>query len=235
MVLAACAMVSGSGQVLLGMTESAFPYANLASLDVLEEFSGFVAGVCNPRFEELPHTWDVLCNLETGKVVVSKELKAVIPSKSDGASESSVPSANSEESALANGKVSHVKGSDCIDNQFIEEILTSVGYGEQHVRIRFTDYISRFVRLAAYQEFLHLGYTRIGYPYATYREGHLGSGIVFIDDALRQKEMHGNAHRIDAWRKTRSYRLVQKVSLSKCSLLTPGMGARAAYCADQDV
>jgi len=214
MVLAACAMVSGCGQVLRGMTECAFPYANLASLDVLEEFPGFVAGVCNPRFEELPHTWDVLCNLETGKVIVSKELKLVIPSKSDGASESSVPSANSEEASLANGKISQVKRDDCIDNQFIEEILSASNqhYGEHHIRVRFTDYISRFVRLAAYQEFLHLGYTRIGYPYATYRDGHLGSGVVFIDDSLRQREMYGNAHRIDAWRKTRSYRLVQKVS-----------------------
>lgn len=216
MVLAACAMVSGCGQVLRGMTESAFPYANLASLDVLEEFSGYVAGVCNPRFEELPRTWDVLCNLETGKVIVSKELQSTIPSKSDAASESSVPSANSDDTSLANGKISQVKGADCIDNQFLEEILAACGmhFGEQHIRVRFTDYISRFVRLAAYQEFMHLGSTNIGYPYGTFRDGHLGSGVVFIDDQLRQREMWGNQHRIDAWRKTRSYKLVQKVSSS---------------------
>lgn len=213
MVLAACAMTSGCGQVLRGHTESAFPYANLASLDVLEEFSGFVAGVCNPRFEELPTTWDVLCNLETGKVTVSKELKSGTASRGDSGSESSVPIARGDEDPLASGKAQAVRGTDCIDNMFIEEILSASTqhYGESHIRVRWTDYISRFVRLAAYQEFMHLGSTKIGYPYTMFRDGHLGSGVVFIDDSLRQREMWGNVHRIDAWRKTKSYRLVQKV------------------------
>lgn len=219
MVLAACAMVSGCGQVLRGFTESAFPYANLASLDVLEEFSGYVAGVCNPRFEELPGTWDVLCNLETGRVTVSKELPMPPPASKldirDMASERSVSTTGKDEdAAMAMGKVNSVSKADCLDNQFVEEILsaTTAHYGEAHIRVRWTDYISRFVRLVAYQEQLHLGSTRLGWPYATFRDGHLGSGIVYIDDDLRQREMRGNAHRIDAWRKTKSYRLAQKVS-----------------------
>jgi hypothetical protein len=71
LVLAACAL---TGQVLRGFTERAFPYSNLAGLDMLEEVPGFIAGVTNPRFEELPSRWDVLCNMETGKVTVSKEI-----------------------------------------------------------------------------------------------------------------------------------------------------------------
>lgn len=212
MVLAACAMVSGCGQVLRGMTETAFPYANLASLDILEEFPGYVAGVCNPRFEDLPSTWDVLCNLETGRVTVSKELP-MANVKSDISSDVSFStSTKEEEAALATNKVNAVAKSDCIDNQFMEEILSAATmlYGEQHVRVRWTDYISRFVRLAAYQEQLHLGSTRLGFPYQTFRDPILGSGIVFIDDQLRQRELRGNGHRIDAWRKTKSYRLVQK-------------------------
>lgn len=218
MVLAACAMVSGCGQVLRGFTETAFPYANLASLDVLEEFDGYVAGVCNPRFEELPATWDVLCNLETGRVTVSKELQmpgTIQGTKSDMTSERSVSTGGKDEdAAMAGGKAHSVSKADCLDNQFVEEILTAstAHYGEGHIRVRWTDYISRFVRLVAYQEQLHLGSTRLGWKYETFREGHLGSGIVFIDDDLRQREMRGNAHRIDAWRKTKSYRLAQKVS-----------------------
>ncbi|TXT13546.1 hypothetical protein VHUM_00913 [Vanrija humicola] len=218
MVLAACSMVSGCGQVLRGMTETAFPYSNLASLDVLEEFDGFVAGVCNPRFEELPSTWDVLCNLETGKVTVSKELRSSTSTtpKSGRSSDTSFSTTtfrgDGEDTAFASGKMASFSQKESIDNQFMEEILaaTTQHYGESHVRIRFTDYISRFVRLAAYQEFTHLGSTRVGYPYSTFREGHLGSGVVFIDDSLRQREMWSNGHRIDAWRKTKSYRLAQK-------------------------
>lgn len=71
LVLATCAL---TGQVLRGFTERAFPYSNLAGLDMLEEMPGFIAGVTNPRFEELPTRWDVLCNMETGKIIVSKEI-----------------------------------------------------------------------------------------------------------------------------------------------------------------
>ena len=70
-VLAACALTA---PVLRGFAERAFPYSNLAGLDMLEEIPGYVAGVTNPRFEDLPHTWDLLCNLETGKITVSKGL-----------------------------------------------------------------------------------------------------------------------------------------------------------------
>lgn len=224
MVLAACAMVSGCGQVLRGMTETAFPYANLASLDILEEFSGYVAGVCNPRFQDLPTTWDVLCDVETGRVIVSNQLQSS-NIKSDMSSDISFStSTKDEDAALATSKVNAVAKSDCIDNQFMEEILSAstMLYGEQHVRVRWTDYISRFVRLAAYQEQLHLGSTRLGFPFQMFRDPVLGSGIVFIDDQLRQRELRGNGHRIDAWRKTKSYRLVQKVCTCQFPL-TPGL------------
>lgn len=35
---------------------------------------GFIAGVCNPAFANRPSWWDVLCNIETGKIIISKEL-----------------------------------------------------------------------------------------------------------------------------------------------------------------
>lgn len=35
---------------------------------------GYIAGVTNPRFEDLTPTWDVLCNIETGRITVSKDI-----------------------------------------------------------------------------------------------------------------------------------------------------------------
>lgn len=70
-VLATCSL---TGHVLRGFTERAFPYSNLAGLEMLEETPGYIAGVINPRFEDLQHTWDILCNTETGKITVSKYL-----------------------------------------------------------------------------------------------------------------------------------------------------------------
>jgi hypothetical protein len=87
-----------------------------------------------------------------------------------------------------------------------------------HVRQRMTEYISRFTRLAAYQEYLHHGSTKIGYPSTTFRDGRMGSGTVFVDETRKQREMWANGHRIDAWRKTKSYRLFAKVSLATLDL-----------------
>ena len=36
---------------------------------------GYIAGVSNPRFEDLTSTWDVLCNIETGRIHISKDIQ----------------------------------------------------------------------------------------------------------------------------------------------------------------
>jgi hypothetical protein len=134
MVLAACAMASGCGQVLRGTTESAFPYANLASLDILEEFGGYVAGVANPRFEELHHTWDVLCDLNTGRVIVSKDLKSAgfgvggggKKRESDASLGGSIVQVDGDSAPNTPAvKMSSASRPDCTDNQFMEEVSHS--------------------------------------------------------------------------------------------------------------
>ena len=129
MVLAACAFSTGAGQVLNGVTESAFPYANLASLDILEQFSGYVAGVTNPRFGDLTSTWDVLCDVETGKVTVSKEVKATTFGvlKSGRSSDSSLHNSFTKvdenfDPIPQSSKISSSAKADCVDNQFVEEV-----------------------------------------------------------------------------------------------------------------
>ncbi|CAO3596017.1 unnamed protein product [Absidia cylindrospora] len=74
-VLAACALGSGCGTVLRGFTERAFPYTNLTSVDDLLKCPGFIAGVTNPTYEEHTAWWDVLCNIDTGKITVSKDIQ----------------------------------------------------------------------------------------------------------------------------------------------------------------
>ncbi|PWN49412.1 spindle pole body interacting protein [Violaceomyces palustris] len=74
-VLAACALGSGCGAVFRGFASRTFPYTNLMNLDDLEKVPGYIAGVTNPRFEDL-HAWDVLCNVETGKITVSRDIPA---------------------------------------------------------------------------------------------------------------------------------------------------------------
>lgn len=90
-------------------------------------------------------------------------------------------------------------------------------YGEAHVRGRFTEYVARFVRLSSRFEEEVTGVTYFGYPSTPFMESgstrapHLGSGIVFNDDALGMRELHSNAHRMEAWRKTNSYQYAVEV------------------------
>jgi hypothetical protein len=99
-VLAACSL---TGHILRGFTERAFPYSNLAGLEMLEDTPGYIAGVINPRFEDLQHTWDILCNTETGKITVSKYLVSDSRS-SDGPSRALSPSTSifSREDSVVN-------------------------------------------------------------------------------------------------------------------------------------
>ncbi|CEH17866.1 hypothetical protein CBOM_04247 [Ceraceosorus bombacis] len=77
-VLSACALASGGGAVFRGLTRRAFPYCNLGMMDELERTPGYIAGVTNPRFEDL-HAWDVLYNTDTGKVTVAKDVEPAPP------------------------------------------------------------------------------------------------------------------------------------------------------------
>ncbi|KAG0139168.1 hypothetical protein CROQUDRAFT_666834 [Cronartium quercuum f. sp. fusiforme G11] len=74
MVLAACALGSGCGGILEGFTARAFPYSNLTIYDDFKAVPGYIAGVTNPIFELHTEAWDVFCNIETGKITVSKDI-----------------------------------------------------------------------------------------------------------------------------------------------------------------
>lgn len=97
LVLAACALASGGGSVIRGFTERAFPYSHLANLDRHDEVAGYIAGVANPLFEELTARWDVLCNIETGKITLSKDLR---PSSASATNGRPFSPASSEHSSL---------------------------------------------------------------------------------------------------------------------------------------
>ena len=93
-------------------------------------------------------------------------------------------------------------------------------YGEAVIRARFTDYVQRFVRLAARYEEEATGSTSIGYPCIPYRHGTLGalgtlgSGIVFPDETSGAKDLAVNAPRIEGWRASPSYQHYQFVRFS---------------------
>lgn len=100
-VLSACALGSGCGTIFRGFIERAFPYANLTNREEWESMyvpflsvpqhqahsrfwtntdlrPAYIAGVTNPIFET-SGSWDLLCDVGTGRVVVSKDIHAAHP------------------------------------------------------------------------------------------------------------------------------------------------------------
>jgi hypothetical protein len=51
-------------------------------MDELEKVPGYIAGVTNPRFEDL-HAWDLLLNIENGKMTIAKDLEPAPPVRSN--------------------------------------------------------------------------------------------------------------------------------------------------------
>ncbi len=77
--------------------------------------------------------------------------------------------------------------------------------GETIIRAKFADYINRFIRLAARYEQDNTGSTKIGYVSRAVAPGALGSGMTFADESIKSKEMALNVHRIEGWRRSKSY------------------------------
>ena len=138
LVLSACCLVSPP---LFGMVQRAFPYANLNDLDWLE-VKGHIAGVTNPVFEGNSNWWDLLCNLDTGKVQTAAEYARAKAAQSSSSSPSraaahahEIPEGNAHEN---------------IDRVFIERVLggARLRFGERWVRAQFRDFTQRLMDLA---------------------------------------------------------------------------------------
>ncbi|KAF9540878.1 hypothetical protein EC957_003684 [Mortierella hygrophila] len=210
-VLAACALGSGSGGVLRGFPERAYPYTNLAGIDHLLTCKGFIAGVTNQLFEDRTAWWDVLCNIDTGKITVSKDISPIAFSSSHPGhydDTRSAPMFGAGTAAQSSSK--HDNG----DNDFMTDILSAIQahYGEMVIRARFQDYVTRFVQLASQYEDQTYGQTTIGINRINTPESskYMGTGLVFSDESSRLKEVAANASRIEGWRATTSYKYLQE-------------------------
>ncbi|KAG9313406.1 stabilization of polarity axis-domain-containing protein, partial [Chiua virens] len=224
-VLSACALGSGCGVVLRGFIERAFPYAGLAGGEDWVSIPAYIAGVTNPIFET-SGSWDLLMDVGNGRVVVSKDIHisfpvaamppailplvprtGVIRAENSAASEEEIARIATRDGNQSNQKSDISARPDSLDNLFIEDLISAITshFGETLVRLRFTEYVSRFVRLAARYEEVATGSTALGFPSAPFSEGSLGKGVVFSDETVAARELATNASRIEGWRRTKSH------------------------------
>ncbi|KAJ1774360.1 hypothetical protein J3B01_003497 [Coemansia erecta] len=166
-VLAAVALGSGGGGVLRGFANRTFPYTNLTNLDTLLSFSGYIAGVTNPAFEEHPEWWDLLCNINTGKISVSSAL-AVPPaahakSQADALRRSldSVSLSRNRSFSSRDGKPDKWNN---LDTEFVQDLMVAIErhYGEVAIRAKVENYVRRFMSLVPLYEIERTGTTKLG-------------------------------------------------------------------------
>ena len=115
-------------------------YANLNDLDWLE-VKGYIAGVTNPVFEGNSNWWDLLCNLDTGKVQTAAEY-----ARAKAAQSSSV----TKPRCCARARDTWGNAHENIDRVFIERVLggARLRFGERWVRAQFRDFTQRLMDLA---------------------------------------------------------------------------------------
>lgn len=197
-VLAACALASGG--LLRGFTRHAFPYTDLTKIDDLLKVPGFIAGVTNPHFANKPEWWDLLCDLPTGRMTISK---CIEPPQMTESLSAWLVSFQPPQAQLVNQDNTG-------DTVFMDNVLRNINnrLGENTIRSMWRDWVLRFTRMAAVFEELVYGTSAlyIGAEEADAgAHGVRGHGYVWSDEASRQRELASNVHRIEGWRNTRSY------------------------------
>ncbi|KAI8321316.1 spindle pole body interacting protein [Martensiomyces pterosporus] len=155
-VLAAVALGSGGGGVLRGFANRAFPYTNLTNLDTLLAFPGYIAGVTNPAFEEHPEWWDLLCNINTGKITVSPALALPAGNSWSGHAKSQAESLRRSLDSVSLSRNRSFSSRDGkpdkwnnLDTEFIQDLLLAIErhYGEVAIRAKVENYVRRFMSL----------------------------------------------------------------------------------------
>lgn len=169
-VLAACALASGG--LLRGFVRHAFPYTDLTKIDDLLKVPGFIAGVTNPTFSMHAEWWDLLCDLNTGRMKISPKIEPAPTTEGTayfqpgglgamGGIEKGGHSGTSSSLSAGMGGSSSISfaGDGTGDTAFINSVLTAVNErrGEGAIRAKFRLWILKFTRIAAAFEELIYG------------------------------------------------------------------------------
>ncbi|KAJ2659745.1 hypothetical protein IWW48_003346 [Coemansia sp. RSA 1200] len=215
-VLSAVAFGSGGGGILRGFANRAFPYTNLTNLDTLLSFPGYIAGVTNPAFEEHPEWWDLLCNINTGKITVSPALSLPLGSAS-GQSKSQAESLRRSLDSVSLSRNRSFSSRDGkpdkwnnLDTEFIQDLMLAIErhYGEVAIRAKVENYVRRFMSLVPLYEYERDGATKLGdraVIAAAEKPGVDGYSISPGDKESREREVGFYQSRIEGFINTQAY------------------------------
>ena len=155
---------------------------------------GYIAGVTNPLFENHPEWWDLLLNVDTGRIRISPQI---------------APVAHPVPELFPTPPSTDPTG----DIAFMEEIQYMIQnrISEALIRNRFKDWLWRFIRKAGSYEEMAYGETIVG---SISEDGFIipGHGLVWPDEAAKMKELSASQMRFEGWRGGVSYHYLSKVT-----------------------
>ncbi|GAB7354363.1 hypothetical protein MBLNU459_g4870t1 [Dothideomycetes sp. NU459] len=183
-VLAACALVSGG--LLRGFTRHAFPYTDLTKINDLQRVPGFIAGVTNPMFSGKSEWWDLLCDLQTGRMKISPHVEpapltegvlffqhntsaAAVAHNAGGAVGNTGASLAAGLGGTTFPTTPSGAGDATGDAAFMSRVLNSINdrRGEGVVRAKFRLWVLKFIRLSAAFEEMVYGASALHTHYTT--------------------------------------------------------------------
>jgi hypothetical protein len=172
-----------------GVIKRAFPYSSLGNLEAMLQTPGYIGGVLNPAFQLHDDWWDVLCDIGTGKVLLSPRLKG----QSAYGYAGKRPSINGHDEIKDAKEIALIQS----DNEFMQrtmEIINGKAF-ESAIKKRFTRYIRQFVQLAAWQQ--HYRWHNSGTMSAQITKSLFGPRFPIVEDGASQVSKYGK--RIDLW------------------------------------
>lgn len=216
-VLAACALASGG--MLRGFTRHAFPYTDLTKIDDLLKVPGFIAGVTNSVFALKVEWWDLLCDLETGRMKISHRIEGAPVTEGLLYFQQQAPNAlintaqsTSQPTSSSSAAANALREDPTNDSVFIADLLNAITqrHGENAIRAKFHAYISKFIRISSAFEELVYGASALfigshDTDSDTFNYGVSGHGYVWPSEEAKTKELAANVSRIEGWRNSRSY------------------------------
>ncbi|KAI8616891.1 hypothetical protein BC830DRAFT_152306 [Chytriomyces sp. MP71] len=195
-VHAAAAAAGGGGTVVPDVLERVASVVNVGDLIGLQRSARFIAGSTDPAVEQRTDLWDVLLDINSGKITVSPQINL----SAEGMANPTVPAGDIEWMC---------QGYWIGDAEFVLELISAIQNETPELQVRqlVYDHLQRFLDVTAAFELETCNTTLLGHPPvppAAY-PGIESGGAFFRDDQAKSAELCMLRNRIEGFRLSRGY------------------------------
>ncbi|KAJ3064022.1 hypothetical protein HDU98_000227 [Podochytrium sp. JEL0797] len=200
-VYAATAIGGGGGLVLSGLAAKTFAVVGMKELQAMQNTTGFIAGTTDPSIEDRVDLFDLLCDINTGKITLSPQTK---PASTEGFNNTRAPHEADTEWMRQGYWIG--------DAEFMLRVVSAIqdDSTEWQVRQIVYEYVERFVGVTAAFELETVNSTLIGRPPVPQYYPGIDPGVFFQDETSKNAEMVMLRNRIEGWKSTSLYFKLQQ-------------------------